>query len=447
LDTGDPTTRWAVGQKESFLKTIFDALPGSVGYWDADLICRFQNRVFFEWFGKTPQSVIGEHYPDVMGEPFFRSNEAEIRGALAGKKQCFERTVPNADGGSRHLLVNYIPDADDTGAVTGFFVLLSDVTQVKIAEAQLEIGATVFQHAADGIVVTDESGTILSVNPAFTEITGYSAAEAVGQNPRLLKSDRQDREFYTALWAALIACGRWQGEIWNKRKSGELYIQRNTITKIHSAVEETVRYVSVFNDVTEVWRKNERLRHLAFHDELTDLPNRPVLMDRLDDEIEIAARAGQCLGVMFVDLDGFKAVNDHLGHGVGDALLEKVARKLQALTRRTDMVARIGGDEFVALILNVRGEEPVARIAGNMIAAINKPLRLLGTLGHISASIGIAMFPAHGATGADLMREADAAMYAAKDAGKNTYCFAPSPSVAVACVANRVNSAIVAPPP
>jgi diguanylate cyclase (GGDEF)-like protein/PAS domain S-box-containing protein len=411
----------------SFIKRIFDAMPGAVGYWDTDLIARFANQAFFDWFGKEPEAVIGTHYRELVNEQFYRANEPYVRAALAGKKQCYERTVPKVNG-LRHLLVNYIPDLDDAGAVAGFFVFVNDVTHIKSVEAQLEIGAAVFEAAADGIMVTDASGTILSVNPAFTEITGFTADEAVGDTPRILKSGRQDPEFYAALWAAVRKTGSWQGEIWNRRKSGETFLEWQTIRKIRSAADESVRYVSVFSDITESWRNDERIRHLAFHDELTGLPNRSVLIDRLTEIID-AAREGHCLAVMFIDLDGFKAVNDQLGHGAGDELLKAVAQKLQGLVRSTDMVARVGGDEFVALLLNIRSEDPVARIAGSMINAINEPLYVHGQAARVGASIGIAMYPAHGRTASDLLRDADAAMYAAKASGKNVYCFA-HPSMA-----------------
>jgi diguanylate cyclase (GGDEF)-like protein/PAS domain S-box-containing protein len=411
--------------ESSFIKRIFDAMPGAVGYWDTDLIARFANQAFFDWFGKAPEAVLGTHYRELVNEQFYRANEPYVLAALAGSKQCYERTVPKADG-VRHLLVNYIPDYNDAGAVAGFFVFVNDVTHIKSVEAQLEIGAAVFEAAADGIMVTDAAGTVLSVNPAFTEITGFTADEAVGQNPRIMKSDRHGPEFYAELWAELMRTGSWQGEVWNRRKTGEIFIEWQTIRRIRSGDDQTVRYVSVFSDITETWRNDERIRHLAYHDELTGLPNRSVLTGRLSDMIAVAELEAHRLAVMFIDLDGFKAVNDRLGHAAGDSILKTVAQRLQGLVRSTDLVARVGGDEFVALLRNIRGEEPVARIACSMIAAINEPLDLQGETAHVGVSIGIAMYPSGGGNAADLVREADEAMYVAKASGKNTYCFARS---------------------
>jgi len=367
--------------------------------------------------------LLGTHYRNLVNEDYFRANLGHIRAALAGDRRSFDRTTPEPHGTARHVLVNYIPDIDPNGQVAGFFVLASDITHLKDAEAQVEVGTAVFEYAADGIMVTDANGSIISVNPAFTEITGYTQAEAIGRNPGFLKSDRQDRHFYEAMWSELLTCGRWQGELWNRRKTGELFLERQTIRMIRNADNEGVRYVSVFSDATEAWRKIERIRHLAFHDHLTDLPNRSVLIDSLTGEIA-AEREAQSIAVMFIDLDEFKAVNDRFGHDVGDLVLEQVARRLQGLTRSTDLVARVGGDEFVALLFNTRGHEPAARIADSIIAAINEPIAVDGKLAHVGVSIGIALYPEHGRTAADLIRKADAAMYAAKAAGKNACRFA-----------------------
>jgi diguanylate cyclase (GGDEF)-like protein/PAS domain S-box-containing protein len=424
LNRHNRAARWAGAQEDSFLKTIVDAVPGAVAYWDPDLICRFANASCMDWFGKSPETVLGTHYRSFVNEDFFRANLGHIRAALAGEKPCFELTAPGPDGTVRHVFVNYIPDIDPNGDVAGFFLLATDVTHLKDAEAQVEVGTAVFEYAADGIMVTDANGSILSVNPAFTEITGYTHEEAVGRNPRFLKSDRQDRLFYEAMWSELLTCGRWQGELWNRRKSGEIFLEHQTIRMIRNADNEGVRYVSVFSDFTEAWRKNERIRHLAFHDHLTDLPNRSVLIDSLAGEIAVAGREARCIAVMFIDLDEFKAVNDRFGHDVGDIVLEQVARKLQGLTRSTDLVARVGGDEFVALLFNTRSHEPAARIAQSIIEAINEPLDFDSKHVHVGVSIGIAMYPADGRTAADLIRNADTAMYAAKAAGKNAYRFA-----------------------
>ena len=413
----------AVAKSESFLRTITDAMPGLVAYWDVDLRCRFANKPYLEWFGKRPEAIIGTTMQELMGERLFALNEPYVRGVLRGEPQRFERTLNKADGRIGYTLANYIPDLDTTGAVVGFFVLVSDVTPLKEAEVELKLAASVFQHTIEGIFVTDGDGIILSVNPAFTAITGYAAAEAIGQTPRILKSDRHDQAFHAAVWHDVVANGLWQGEIWNRRKNGEVFLEWETITRIPTQDGEPVRYISVFNDITELWRKDEYIRHMAFHDALTDLPNRALLMERLGRQIAVAAREQRILAVMFLDLDRFKFVNDNLGHDVGDDVLKTVAQRLLALVRQVDTVARLGGDEFVVLLENPAGRDQVALIAKRIVTAINEPMEFRGKVAQVGTSIGVAVYPDDGSTGADLIKNADAAMYAAKAAGKNTHRF------------------------
>jgi diguanylate cyclase (GGDEF)-like protein/PAS domain S-box-containing protein len=302
-------------------------------------------------------------------------------------------------------------------------VLVSDVTVLKQAEVELKLAASVFENTIEGIFVTDGNGVILSVNPAFTSITGFTADEAIGRTPRILRSDRHDEAFYAAVWRDIAAKGQWQGQIWNRRKDGETFLEWQTITKIPAPEGEPVRYISVFNDITELWRKDEYIRHLAFHDALTDLPNRALLMERLNHQTAIAKREQRLLAVMFLDLDRFKFVNDSFGHDVGDDLLKAVAQKLLALVRQSDTVARLGGDEFVIVLNNPESQAEVTHIADRVVTVINEPMEFCGKTAQVGTSIGIAMYPTNGDTPAELIKSADTAMYAAKAAGKNTHRF------------------------
>lgn len=270
-------------------------------------------------------------------------------------------------------------------------------------------------------MVADENGVILSVNEAFTEITGYPAHEAVGQTPRLLRSNHHAPEFHAAVWQQITEQGEWKGEIWNRRKNGEIFPMRQAIRRVAEKDSGLRRYISVFHDITADWRKNERTQHLAFHDALTDLPNRTLLLERLERQIVMSERQPRCLAVMFLDLDGFKRVNDTLGHAIGDELLKAVANKLQGLVRQTDTVARLGGDEFVVLLDSPQNQEEVENIADRIIASINEPVELSGAVAKVGTSIGIAMYPEHGRSSSDLLKNADDAMYRAKHEGKNTY--------------------------
>ncbi|HSV28319.1 MAG TPA: EAL domain-containing protein, partial [Candidatus Omnitrophota bacterium] len=275
----------------------------------------------------------------------------------------------------------------------------------------------------EGIVITDPNGIILSVNPAFTEITGYPAEEAVGQTPRLLKSDHHDDAFYSAMWAELKAKGQWKGELWNRRKSGDVFLEHQTISMVPGPDGRPVRYVAVFNDITELRRKDERIRHLAYHDPLTALPNRQLLNDRLEHALNMCRREGRQIAVMFLDLDRFKVINDTLGHDVGDNLLREVAKRLSGAVRAVDTVARLGGDEFVVLIEHPDSPRAVAQVAEKIIHALTAPVELGDNVVHVTTSIGISLFPNDGDDLTALMKNADTAMYAAKSAGRNGYHF------------------------
>lgn len=408
---------------EQFFKSIIDAMPNMIGYWDVKLRFRFANQAYLAWFGKQPEAIIGTHIRDLMGETLFALNEPYIVKALAGEAQQFQRTLIKADGSVGYIVGNYVPDIDADGAVAGIFIMANDVTELKEAEAQLELAASVFENTLEGITVTDAQGIILSVNPAFSAITGYQNDEAVGQTTRLLKSHRHDPAFYVAMWQEVITKGRWKGDLWNRRKDGEVYLQRMTITMIKDAFERPIRYVSVFNDITDLWHKDEYLKHLAFHDALTNLPNRALLMELLEQQIAIAEREQSGMALIFLDLDGFKFINDTFGHNVGDDLLKMVAQRLQTQVRQSDTVARLGGDEFVIQLCSTTSEDEVAAIAERIIRLINEPMEFRGQTMQVGASIGVAMYPQDGDHSVELMKNADRAMYTAKEAGKNTFRF------------------------
>jgi len=292
------------------------------------------------------------------------------------------------------------------------------------SEEKLRLADKVFQNSAQAILVTDAAANIISVNPAFTDITGYSAEEALGENPRRFASGRHDAAFYAAMWAALKRDGRWSGEVWDRRKNGEVYPKWLTINAVQDAAGgETTHYVGIFSDITEQKENAERIEHLAYHDPLTGLPNRYALNAHLTQSLADARRNGAQIAVMFLDLDRFKNINDSLGHDVGDQLLMEVARRVRGVLRESDTVARLGGDEFVVVLTGVAGPEDAARVAEKIVGEVGAPLMLAGHSLHTSPSIGISIYP-HDGTSADmLMKNADAAMYQAKQGGRNGFRF------------------------
>jgi len=296
-------------------------------------------------------------------------------------------------------------------------------TAIEARTADLTLAASVFHNTMDGIIITDTAGTILSVNPAFTAITGYSAEEALSQKPSLLRSDHHDRNFYRDLWKTLLREGCWKGEIWNRRKNGEAFLEWLSIGRVNGEDGKPLRYVGVFNDITELRRKDDHIRHLAFHDPLTGLPNRALLLDRLEHSLAFALREQENLGIMFIDLDRFKDINDSLGHDIGDGVLQEVTSRLLQCLRQSDTVARMGGDEFVVLLEHVEEPETYAILAKKIIASLAVPMSVGGHTVQIGASIGIACCPDDGNDATSLMKQADAAMYSAKSVGRGTYRF------------------------
>ncbi|MDP3837344.1 MAG: diguanylate cyclase, partial [Methylococcales bacterium] len=316
------------------------------------------------------------------------------------------------------------PVFDDNGHSLGRRVSNRDVTERKQAEAALRIAATVFE-SQEGMMITDASEVILNVNRAFTLITGYSADEVIGKTPRILHSEHQNKEFYKAIWQDINNTGAWQGEIWNRRKNGEVYPEQLTITAVKGSDNIVTHYVATLFDITERKATEEYIHHLAFYDQLTQLPNRRLLQERLKHGIELNRRTGSQMAVLMMDLDKFKAVNDTLGHAAGDELLQQVAKRIKARLRKVDLVARLGGDEFVILIENARCCEDVAHIAEVIIHTLSQLFIL--SKDHevfIGASIGVAIHPQHGSSVDELMDNADAALYHAKEHGRGCFsCF------------------------
>ena len=279
----------------------------------------------------------------------------------------------------------------------------------------------VLENILDGVLIADAGGHIQYINPAFTAITGYSAEEAIGQNPRILKSGHQDEDFYKYMWSSLAARGQWQGEIWNKRKNGEIYPEWENITAIKDSQGRVTHYVAVFSDITVLKNIERRFHHLAHHDPLTGLPNRMLFEDRLQQALVQTKRQQQALAVLFIDLDNFKNINDSYGHAVGDQLMKIAAERLNRCIRSTDTVARQGGDEFIALLTNIAQLEDAVQVAKKIIAALAMPFVIEHHDLFITASVGISLAPQHGLDSSLLVKNADAAMYRAKQQGKNNY--------------------------
>lgn len=291
------------------------------------------------------------------------------------------------------------------------------------AEMEMQLASTVFDASSDAIMITDARNLIIAVNAAFCEITGFREEEAIGQTPAILSSGKHDANFYRDMWQQLKETGRWSGEIWNRRKNGEIYVEWLTLNTVKNDRDETSHYVAIFADITEHKQAEEHVHHLAHYDALTDLPNRTLFSDRLGQALIQAQRNHGRAAVMFLDLDRFKVINDTLGHSIGDLLLQEVAARLTGCVREGDTVSRLGGDEFVVLLPELRDAEDAYVVAQKLLAAAALPFELHGHELHISASIGISFYPDDGASAEMLMKNADVAMYRAKEMGRNNYQF------------------------
>lgn len=286
---------------------------------------------------------------------------------------------------------------------------------------QLQLAASVFTHAREGILITDRNATIVEVNQAFSVITGYSREEVIGQNPRILKSGRQSKEFYTSLWNTLIEKGHWYGELWNRRQDGAVYAELVSMSVVHDANGQVSNYVAVFTDITSMKAHQAQLEHVAHYDALTSLPNRMLLSDRLHQALIQSQRRECSLAVAYLDLDGFKEVNDRHGHQVGDELLIALSARMKDALRESDTLARMGGDEFLAVLGDLEHATDYEPVLSRLLRAASAPIRVGDAILNVSASIGVTLSPRDGIEPDQLIRQADQAMYQAKQSGKNRY--------------------------
>jgi diguanylate cyclase (GGDEF)-like protein/PAS domain S-box-containing protein len=305
-----------------------------------------------------------------------------------------------------------------------FYVKLIEIAiQRYEANKQLNLANAIFQHSVEAMLLIDKDYKIITANPSFTTVTGYSVEEVIGKTPHILRSGRHDEKFYDKMWKSLADTGQWQGEVWHKRKNGEHYTEWLTITTIYDDNGEVLQRAALFSDITEKKKMDELLIKQANHDSLTKLPNRNLLKTRISEEITKYHRTKIPFAVLFADLDHFKEVNDSLGHDLGDLLLIDAAKRISECVRETDLLARLGGDEFTIVMTDLNNPHSVERVANAIIESLSRPFKLDTEIAYVSASIGIAFYPDDGDSIVDLLRHADQAMYYAKAQGKGRFCY------------------------
>ncbi len=418
----------ALHHSEAHLRSIFDTALDAVIGTDA------QGRVT-EWnhraetiFGWRKTEVLGLALHDLIVPAQHRQAHLDgmqrfvNTGAEHLVNRRIEITALRRDGHEFPVELAITPLG--SGQNMQFTAFISDITERKQSQERLQLAASVFTHAREGIMITSLDARIIEVNDAFTRITGYPRNEVLGQNPRILNSGMQGKTFYANLWAQLLDKGHWYGEVWNHRKNGELFAEMLTITAVRNADQQITHYVGLFSDITVVKEHQQELDHIAHYDALTNLPNRVLLADRLQQGMAHEQRRGKKLAVVFLDLDGFKAINDHHGHEAGDYLLITLASRMKQSLREGDTLARIGGDEFVAVLNDLDDSNACVPMLLRLLSAAAQPVTHGNLLLQVSASIGVTSYPQTQEVEADqLLRQADQAMYQAKLAGKNRYTF------------------------
>jgi diguanylate cyclase (GGDEF)-like protein/PAS domain S-box-containing protein len=419
---------WSLASESRF-RTIIESEPECIKIVDAQGALLEMNPAGLAMIeADSLEQVAGRNVLDVIAPEYREAYEDMHKRVIAGESMAMEYEVVGLHGGRRWLETHAVPMQEQDGKIVHLAVT-RDISVRKQTESQLRIAATAFE-SQEGILVTDADTHILRVNQAFTRITGYTAEDVIGKTPRILASEKHDAEFYGDMWDSIHDHGAWEGEIWNRRKNGEIYPEHLNITAVKSPDGQVTNYVATMTDITVSKASAEKIKLLAFYDPLTQLPNRRLLMDRLQQALASSSRSGKEGAVLFIDLDNFKLLNDTLGHDTGDMLLQQVAERLIACVREGDTVARLGGDEFVVMLedLSEEGLEAAAQtevVANKILVALNEPYTLGQHEYRNTPSIGTTLFNEHKHKQKtdELLKQADIAMYQAKKSGRNMLRF------------------------
>ena len=416
----------ALRSREQQLARVIDG--SDQGYWDWNLKSgSFQVSPRWEsmlGYGPGEMRITAENWYDHVHPEDVERTRASIQGNLRGELASHEVEIRcRTRGGDWRWILSRgrVVERSDEGEALMMSGTHTDITERKVFEQTQKEAAAVFDSSYEGILMVNREGVITKVNSAFTRITGYSADEAIGRKPSMLSSGKQSAEFYDDLWKSVLGHDFWRGELWNQRKNGELYAELLSISVVRDAQGEVLHYIGIFSDITKLKAHEAELDRVAHFDPLTGIPNRRLLSDRLNQAIIRSNRSGKSCAVCFLDLDGFKAVNDQHGHAAGDQLLVAVSRHLKSILRGDDTLARLGGDEFVVLLSDVGTLEECMLVLDRILNAVAKPVRLGDAEVRVTASIGVSLYPQDNVDADTLLRHADQAMYLAKDGGKNRY--------------------------
>lgn len=413
---------------ESQSRLALATKAGNVGVWDWDLTrdILIWDDSMFNLYGVKKEDFSGayEAWRACLHEEDLAYAEKEVQLSIANKKPLkIEFRIVGPSGEVRHIRSNGDVIQDEDGEAARMIGTNIDITEQVKADELMQMATSIYKSSTEAIMVTDKDNRIIQVNPAFTEITGYSLEEVRGKDPKVLKSGRHSKLFYKDMWDSLLSTGSWRGEIFDRRKDGSVYAKWSNISVIRDADGKPFRFIALFSDITEKKKKDEIIWKQANYDTLTNLPNRRLFFDRLSQEMKVAQRSGKSLALLFIDLDRFKEINDTIGHAKGDLLLIEAASRISSCVRETDTVSRLGGDEFTAIITEVSENSNIEKVAQNIIHTLSEPFYFKGDNNgyYISASIGITVFPGDAKTLEGLLKNADQAMYQAKEQGRHRY--------------------------
>lgn len=413
-----------IEEQRAVLSQIVEQSPVSIETTNVEGVITYVNQRFIESTGFERDELVGNK-PSILKSGF---HSAKLYDELwktisSGKSWAGELYNKRKDGSKYWEKANIYPLKNIKSEINSYVAIKEDITQLKEDEKQLRLASTVFQTATEAVMVTNANNLIVAVNQAFTLITGYEESEVIGRKPTLLSSGHHDEDFYKNMNVELALSGTWKGEICNRRKNGEIYYEWLSITAIRDKLGELESYVSLFSDITVRKKAEDKIYQQANYDSLTGLANRNLFIDRVEQSLELSKRDNNSIAILFIDLDGFKSINDTFGHSKGDMLLKNTAERIQSAVRATDTVARLSGDEFAIMLRSdndVYSNEKVATKVLNKLAA---PYQLEEKEAHVTASIGIAIFPDDGQSSEELLVKADSAMYMAKEKGKNNVQF------------------------
>jgi len=399
--------------------------PLGIIEWDLEFKLLNLNPAAEQMFGFSKDELLNRHITEKILSGSTRKTADEISQQLINKTGGWRSRNKHITKGGLDIICEWYNSAlvNDEGDVIAFSSLVMDVTKSQIAEDKLRLSARVFTDTKEGIMITNAQATIINVNPAFSDITGYSSDDAIGKNCNILSSGKHEPEFYTRIWKTLKENGDWQGEVWNRTKKGKVYAELLSISSILDDDNSVLQYVGIFTDITDSKEQQATLQHMAHYDVLTQLPNRVLLADRFTQALAHSKRKNRLLAVCFLDLDNFKPINDTYGHKIGDQLLVDVSLRIQKIIRHEDTVSRQGGDEFVLLLGDMESLYHCEQMLQRIIEALAEPYHINDYSLLVTASIGVSLYPNDKSDLDTLMRHADQAMYQAKQAGRNRYYF------------------------